>query len=359
MEFGLSEEQRFLGDSVQRFLQDQMPLAQVRAFADGTDTTVARRGWHGLADLGISALLLPEPAGGLGLSSLDAVVVAQAFGANVTPGPFLGTGAIGALVLGAALPADDPLLAELASGQLIVGAGLEQACGPRDGTSVLASGDVLRGRSLHVLHPKAHQFIVATDSGELHLVAADAQGLELVIGTTIDRTRPTCELRFDGTPSRRLSDDPALLASALDLGRVMLAADTVGAASAMLDMAVAYAKEREQFNRPIATFQAVKHMCAEMAAALEPCRAMVWYAAHALDALPAEAHLTALHTKAHVSEVGTRIAKTATEVHGGMGFTDLLGLHYWFKRIGFNRQTLGTPTLLRSEAARLQGLMAS
>ena len=138
----------------------------------------------------------------------------------------------------------------------------------------------------------------------------------------------------------------------------MLAADTLGAAQNMLDQAVAYAKEREQFNRPIGSFQAVKHMCAEMAAHLEPCRALVWYAAHALDELPDESTLTACHTKAHLAEVGKFVAKTATEVHGGMGFTDLLGLHYWFKRIGFNRQMLGAPELVREEAARIQGLVA-
>jgi alkylation response protein AidB-like acyl-CoA dehydrogenase len=125
----------------------------------------------------------------------------------------------------------------------------------------------------------------------------------------------------------------------------------------MIDRAVAYAKEREQFNRPIASFQAVKHLCAEMVAELEPCRAMIWYAGHALDELPDEAHLIACHAKAHLAEVGKFVAKTATEVHGGMGFTDLLGLHYWFKRIGFDRQMLGAPELVREEAAREQGLV--
>jgi alkylation response protein AidB-like acyl-CoA dehydrogenase len=144
----------------------------------------------------------------------------------------------------------------------------------------------------------------------------------------------------------------------IDAGRVMLAADTLGAAQEMLDQAVAYAKGRVQFGRPIASFQAVKHMCAEMAAALEPCRSLVWYAGHALDHLPEEASLMACHAKAHLSEVGTFVARTSTEVHGGMGFTDLVGLHYWFKRIGFNRQVLGGPQAVRAEAAALQGLVA-
>ena len=123
----------------------------------------------------------------------------------------------------------------------------------------------------------------------------------------------------------------------------------------MLDRAVAHAREREQFGRPIGSFQAVKHMCAEMAAMLEPCRALVWYAAYAQDALPDEARLAACHAKAHLGEVGREVSRLATEVHGGMGFTDELGLHHWFKRISVNRQLLGGPERCRREAAALQG----
>jgi alkylation response protein AidB-like acyl-CoA dehydrogenase len=138
----------------------------------------------------------------------------------------------------------------------------------------------------------------------------------------------------------------------------MLAADMLGASQAMLDKAVAYAKERRQFGRLIGSFQAVKHLAAEMAAELEPCRSLVWYAAYAAYAVPAEASLTAAHAKAHLSEVSRFIARTATEVHGGIGFTDLLGLHYWFKRVGVDRQLLGGPEHLRLLAARMQGLAA-
>jgi alkylation response protein AidB-like acyl-CoA dehydrogenase len=99
-------------------------------------------------------------------------------------------------------------------------------------------------------------------------------------------------------------------------------------------------------------------MCAEMAAALEPCRSLVWYAAHAFDHAPDESTLMACHAKSHLSEVGRFVARTSTEVHGGMGFTDLAGLHYWFKRIGLDRQLLGGPELVRNEAARVQGWIA-
>ena len=148
-----------------------------------------------------------------------------------------------------------------------------------------------------------------------------------------------------------------MLTSLRDAGWVLVAADSLGAAEAMLGKAVAYAKERKQFGRVIGSFQAVKHMCAEMAAELEPCRALVWYAAYAFDAVESEASLTAAHAKAHTSEVGRFVARTSTEVHGGMGFTDLLGLHYWFKRIGLNRQLLGGPERVRHLAAQMQGFI--
>jgi alkylation response protein AidB-like acyl-CoA dehydrogenase len=92
-----------------------------------------------------------------------------------------------------------------------------------------------------------------------------------------------------------------------------------------------------------------------MAAELEPCHSMIWHAAHSQDSSAEDARLMACQTKSHVSEVGKQISKTSTEVHGGMGFTDELGLHYWFKRIGLNRQLLGSPELIREEAGKLQG----
>ena len=173
----------------------------------------------------------------------------------------------------------------------------------------------------------------------------------------MDKTRTSIELIFKNADAELLagSSDRSVIEKVLDTGRLMLAADTVGAAQVMLDKSVAYSLERKQFGRLIGSFQAVKHMCAEMAADLEPCHSMIWHAAHCLDNVPEEARLMACQTKAHISEVGKQVSKTATEVHGGMGFTDELGLHYWFKRIGLNRQLLGSPELLREEAGKLQG----
>jgi alkylation response protein AidB-like acyl-CoA dehydrogenase len=126
----------------------------------------------------------------------------------------------------------------------------------------------------------------------------------------------------------------------------------------MIAQAVAYSHERVQFDRPIGSFQAVKHLCAEMIAELEPARSLLWYAAHAFDALPGEAPLLACHVLAHNSEIGRDSASVATRVHGGIGWTDEQNLHFWFKRIGVARHLLGGPEMLRERAASLQDLAA-
>jgi alkylation response protein AidB-like acyl-CoA dehydrogenase len=199
-------------------------------------------------------------------------------------------------------------------------------------------------------------------------VGAPAHGALFLIGgaavkmaelRTVDRTRRLAEMRCDGAAAETLAGgnrvtEAQALSRLRDAAFVLLAADMLGASQTMLDRAVAYAKERAQFGRPIGSFQAVKHLCAEMASRLEPCRALVWYAAHAFDEGLDDAPLAAAHAKAHLSEVSQFVARTATEVHGGMGFTDLLGLHYWFKRVGVDRQLLGGPETVRRHAARLQ-----
>ncbi|MEM9622022.1 MAG: acyl-CoA dehydrogenase family protein [Pseudomonadota bacterium] len=355
MQFGLSEEQTLLQDNVNRFLRDQVDLDTVRAFCgdqDANDQAI----WRGLVELGISALLVPEANGGVGLAPLDAAIVAECLGYHVTPAPFLGSAVMAPTVLQHANKEQDERLTALAAGELRVGIAFGEAVGARADAQINGSSGKLNGKSLFAFDADADSYLVADK--QQHIYWVEAADVERAALTTVDKTRRTVALTYQDSPAELISDDPGVFARALDIGRVMLAADTLGAAQNMLDQAVAYAKQREQFNRPIASFQAVKHMCAEMAAGLEPCRAMVWFAAHALAELPDEARVTACHTKAHVAEVGKFVAKTATEVHGGMGFTDLLGLHYWFKRCGANRQWLGAPELVREEAARLQGLVA-
>ena len=357
MEFGLSEEQTLLQDSVKRLLAQQYPLDNVRAYAAGDDD--ARKLRTSLAQMGITALLIDEDHAGVGLGLLDAALVAEALGSGTAPVPFAASVVMvpRALMLGGSDEQKDRWLPQLASGEITAGAALSELTGARQDAYVQASKGKLSGRSMFVIDFDADIYLVADSKRQLHIVEASAAGLTKAEFNTVDATRKLGELKFDGVSAEPLNCTPEQVASVLDWGRVVLAADSLGAAQSMLDQAVAYAMQREQFNRVIASFQAVKHMCAEMAAALEPCRAMIWYAGYSADAQANDARQYALHTKAHLSEVSQFVARTATEVHGGMGFTDLLGLHYCFKRIGANRQLLGSPERLRNDAAQDAGLI--
>ena len=353
MQFGLSEEQVLLQDSVNRFLTDNVSLEKVRQYAeDGTDKNI----WQGLVELGIPALLVPEDQGGIGLTPMDAAIVSECLGYRVAPGPFLGSAIMGPVALSKSQNDYSELLGQIIEGKARIGIAFGESVGNRNDATVTVDNGKMNGKSIFAFDMEANHYLVADKSKNLYLIDAQDAGLERKELVTVDKSRKTVELIYKGVEASLVSSDSSIYDSTLDTGRVMLAADTLGAAQNMIDQSIAYAMQREQFNRVIASFQAVKHMCAQMAADLEPCRSMIWFASHALSDLPGESRITSCHTKAHLSEVGKSVSKTATEVHGGMGFTDLLGLHYWFKRIGANRQWLGAPELVREEAATLEGL---
>ncbi len=359
MEFALSEEERLLQSSVTGYLAEHCPLDRVRRAAEGRITREPSV-WAGLAELGAFGVVVPEAYGGADMGYLAAALVSEALGATAAPVPFVGTAVmLPAALLHAGSDAQrETWLPRLAAGACVAGVAVTEQIGRRDSEGVVVAGDTVSGKALFVLDGMdADVLLVAGDGGRMALV--DATVVERRLLKTIDRTRSLAEVRFDRSPGELLPgslDGAAALRRVIDVGRIMLAADTLGAAQTLLDKAVAYAGERRQFNRVIGSFQAVKHLCAEMAAELEPCRSLVWYAAHSVRAMPQETRVMACHAKAHLSEVGRFVARASTEVHGGMGMTDLLGNHYWFKRVGANRQLLGAPELVRREAAVAQAL---
>ncbi|MGH7966000.1 MAG: acyl-CoA dehydrogenase family protein, partial [Candidatus Binatia bacterium] len=145
------------------------------------------------------------------------------------------------------------------------------------------------------------------------------------------------------------------LAHLIDAACVALAADSLGGAQKALEMAIEYSKIRTQFNRPIASFQALKHMAAEMASDVEPARALVWYAAHAFDTRPREASRAAALAKARLSDVYSRTTNRAVQMHGGIGFTWEHDMHFWFKRAKWNEFAFGDATFHRERLAQLEG----
>ena len=362
MYFGLSEEQQFFQESINKFLEDNVTVDALKAYRTGENKVLTKTVYDGLNELGLSGLIVPEAFGGLGLDSLFAISVSESLGKGVAPYPFIGSFLIAPFLIDQLgnESQKEKYLPGIATGENRFGVALSEITGRRIDSSIEYSKQRLNGSSLFVMDDIdcTHYLIVDSDAG-VHIIDASNVNLERVHLNTVDVTSFVSELIFNGIETEVLSNDSdniEIVNQAIDLGRIALAANTLGAAQCMLDQSIDYAKERKQFGRQIGSFQAVKHMCAQMASDLEPCYSLVWYAAHAKDHIPNESHLMACQAKAHLSEVGASIAKTATEVHGGMGFTDDLGLHYWFKRIGLNRQLLGSPDLLREEAAKAQGI---
>ena len=360
MDFALSEEQQFLQTTVENYLANECSLDYVRDCVENERTNDAKLR-NGLSELGVFGVIVPEEFGGVGLSYLDAALISESLGAAVTPIAFTSAAVMAptALMLAGSREQKEKWLPSIADGSALIASGLNAVIfdSHKVGELTFKRGEV-SGTVTFVLEGRdADAFLLTTEDGVLVLVPDEY--VEIIELKTIDRTRSIVTLEIDRSQHEILPvsiDDVHIIDEVLSAGRIMLAADTLGASQTMLDKAVAYAKERVQFNRVIGSFQAVKHMCAEMAAELEPCRSLIWYAAHSVLAIPDETYLMACHAKAHMSEVGKFVSRKSTEVHGGMGFTDLLGLHYWFKRIGLNRQLLGTPAILRDEAANIQEL---
>jgi alkylation response protein AidB-like acyl-CoA dehydrogenase len=193
----------------------------------------------------------------------------------------------------------------------------------------------------------------------LFLVPADTPGLTIEPLDLVDLTRRAARLTFDGvelTPSAVLGRVGAgwkIASRLMDAAAVLLAADSLGGAERTLEMAVEYSRTREQFGRPIGSFQAVKHMAAEMVSEIEPARSLVWYASYAFDSVRKDASRAAAMAKARLSDVYSRTANRAVQIHGGIGFTWEHDLHFWFKRAKANEFAFGDATHHRERLADL------
>jgi alkylation response protein AidB-like acyl-CoA dehydrogenase len=359
--FGLSDEQELLQDTVRRFLEERWPTQKLRALFDGPSGHDADL-WRGMAELGLAGLLLEEKAGGAGLELLDLALVAEVLGRFAVPGPFLGHSLAGlALSLGGSEAQKERWLPRLASGEAIASLALLEpgGWGPEEWTlPVVSAGAGLRisGEKLHVPAGQvADLFVVGVAGGGLALVERAAEGVRVEAEEAVDRTRRIARVAFEGAVANLLPGGNEAAPRVRDAGLVLLAADAFGGASRCLELSVEYAKTRVQFGVTIGHFQAVKHQLANMALEIEPARSLYWYAAHAFDHLPAEAERHAALAKAHLADRFMQIARDTVEVHGGIGFTWECDVQIWYKRAMFDRAFLGTPTLHRERAARLSG----
>jgi alkylation response protein AidB-like acyl-CoA dehydrogenase len=358
MDFGLSEDQIMLDETLRSFLADQVSIERIRSLREESCPN-HRDIWKELAELGATGILVPEEHGGSELSLLDAAVVAWTLGHAVTPSPFLGSSILATVALrDLSHDAIPGWLGGIASGETIFGVAATELFSKREEAGIRIEGGTLHGKAMMALDACNADFIlVGVDPETLAVFRRDAEGVEVNRLRTTDATRCTSEILLKGATTEAVFENVGpTVQRMLEAGRIALAAETLGACEAMIEQAVAYAKERKQFNRVIGSFQAVKHMCSEMIADLEPARSLLWYAAHSFNAMPDETPLMSCHVLAHASEIGRDIASVATQVHGGIGWTDDQNLHFWFKRIGVARHLLGGPEFLRNRAAELQGL---
>jgi alkylation response protein AidB-like acyl-CoA dehydrogenase len=329
-----------------------------------------------LAEMGWTGLLVPAAHGGLGLGAFEAVILSIEIGRHAAPGPFLFSSvlATAALVSAADRGQKKRWLPKLASGESTATVALFEEDDRMDAAGVQCrarrSGAryLLRGKKLFVPYAASVDWLliaarskagIAETGVTLFLVDSQTPGISIEALDSFDRTRRIYEvtLRDVEVPADhavgRVGGAWPTIARLLDLGALVLAADGLGGSERVLEMAVEYAKTREQFGRPIGSFQAVKHIAAEMVAEIEPARSLVWYAGYAQDALPRDASRAASMAKASLSEIYSRSTNRAVQMHGGIGFTWEHDIHFWFKRAKWNELAFGDPAYHRERVAAL------
>jgi alkylation response protein AidB-like acyl-CoA dehydrogenase len=365
MDFGLSEEQQQLKISAREFLADKCSTAVVRkamAAEDGRAHELERE----IAKLGWTGLIVPEKFGGAGLGMLEMAVILEEQGYAAMPGPFLFSSAIAAdaLVRGGSDELNAKWLSAIADGSAAGTVAIvegDDSLSPADFATVARKDGAaarISGVKMFVPYGNAADFIVVAarsgglDAG-LYVVDAKAAGVRAAELKNLDQTRRVARVEFDGATATPLNGGAKLYARMLDIGAVAIAADSLGGIERALDMAVDYSKVREQFGKPIGSFQALKHAAAEILAEMEPGRALLWYAAHAQDAAPDAASRTASMAKARLCDVFMRGADRAVLMHGGIGFTWEHDIHLWFKRARFNESYFGSPAYHRECVAQL------
>ena len=359
MDFTFNPEQEALRQAVRGFLAKEMPPAYVRAMLEDA-RGVSEEVWGKLAGLGWLGLLVPERLGGAGLTLVDLVVVQEELGQLPAPGPFLSS-AVMATLTALALGLDD-LLTGLADGNVVATLALEEfgSGSPlgriRTTATEAANGWVLDGLKPVVLdgHRADVALVVARTGEGLGTFVIEEPAGDPV--PALDVTRRMSRLELQRRPARRVGppgDHTELLARVVDDIGVALCAETVGACQRALAMATEYAKDRVQFDRPIATFQVIKHKIVDMLHALELCRVGTHYAAWASAVDDPARELAAAMCKGFVGEMANQVTADNIQIHGGVGFTWDVDCHLLFRRVKQNDVLFGQNGYQRQRLARL------
>ncbi|MET9789911.1 acyl-CoA dehydrogenase family protein [Streptomyces canus] len=374
MDLTFSEEQDELRKVVRSFLAKHSDEATVRRLAadpQGHDPVA----WRRMAgELGLQGLAVPEEYGGSGFGYVDLGIVFEEAGRALLGGPYFATVALAAeaLLRCADEQARHDFLPGIASGETVATLALTEDSGHWDeqGIRLTAVSDEtgawrLTGGKTYV--PDGHLadllLVAARTPSGISLLAvetADAPGLTRTPLPTLDQTRKQARIEFTDTPARLLGPEGAAwpaLKRTLATAAVLLAAEQVGGAAAALDAAVEYAKIREQYGRPIGSFQGIKHKCADMLMEIESARSAAYGGLWALDAGDeTEIAIAAALAQAFCSEVFTKVAADNIQVHGGIGFTWEHPAHLYFKRAKSSEVLLGTPSYHRELLATRLGI---
>ena len=370
MNFAFTEEQEQLRQFVRSFLEDKSSEAAVREQME-TDKGYDDAVWSQMAEqLGLQSLVIPEEYGGQGYSFVELGVVLEEMGRALLCAPFFSGVLAGAAIMQSGDDgAKQAHLPGIASGETIAALAFTEESGKWDESGITmeasASGDghTLSGVKSFVIDGHiANLIVVAARTGagvSLFAVDGDASGLSREQLSTMDMTRKQAKLTFDNTPATLIGTDGAgwdTMTTVLDLGAIALAAEQVGGAQFVLDMAVQYAKDRVQFGRPIGSFQAIKHKCADMLLEVESAKSAayygLWCAAEMNDELPSVASLA----KAYCSEAYFHAAAENIQIHGGIGFTWEHPAHLYFKRAKSSELMFGDPAYHREQLAQRIGL---
>jgi alkylation response protein AidB-like acyl-CoA dehydrogenase len=371
MNFAFSEEQEELRRAVRRFLEDKSPMTEVRRLMeteDGYDPAV----WEQMANqLGLQAITIPEEYGGAGFGYVELIVVLEEMGAALFGAPYFSTVGLAAncLLSSGDESAKKDYLPGVAAGETIATLALTEDSGrwDLDGITLQATkageGWSLEGHKMFVIDGHSAQLILVgarTGAGvSLFAVDGSASGLTRTSLATMDQTRKQARLEFASTPARLIGEDgaaDAVLTRTLDLAAVALAAEQVGGAQRCLDMSVDYAKTRIQFGRPIGSFQAIKHKCADMLLEVESAKSAAYYAGWAAAEDSEELPVVASLAKSYCSEAYFHAAAENIQIHGGIGFTWEHDAHLYFKRAKSSELLLGDPTYHRELLAQRIGI---
>jgi alkylation response protein AidB-like acyl-CoA dehydrogenase len=371
MNFGFSEEQEELRKMVKRFLDEKSPETEVRrlmATAEGYDPAV----WDQMAnELALQGLGIPEEFGGQGYGPVELYVVFEEMGAALLCSPYFSTVALAAnAVLFVGTEADkSAYLPGIASGKTIATVGLTDDSGQWDlgntSTSASASGNgfVLNGVRNYVTDGNVASIIFVpamTAKGlSLFAVKGDAVGVTRVALPTMDQTRKQSRIEFNNVPATLVGNEGGArdgLETMLQVAAAALAAEQVGGAQRVLNNAVEYAKNRVQFGRPIGSFQAIKHKCADMLLDVESAKSAAYYAAWAAQERNEELPVAASLAKSFCSEAYFHCAAENIQIHGGIGFTWEHHAHLYFKRAKSSELFLGDPSYHRELLAQRLGI---